>query len=130
GRGQRARHRMGLLARLGRGLRQFPATYGIFIVRCDGGAEREDCARYWGRPRNTARLERRDERSPELHHNKGADCEDSGDRAQSRRMSGLGGCLAAALAPCIAAWLGGAANMSVYTFAAPSPGNAEFAGYY
>jgi len=42
----------------------------------------------------------------------------------------LGGCLAAALAPCIAAWLGGAANMSVYTFAAPSPGNAEFAGYY
>ena len=42
----------------------------------------------------------------------------------------LGGCLAAALAPCIAAWLGGAARMSVYTFAAPSPGNAEFAGYY
>jgi hypothetical protein len=42
----------------------------------------------------------------------------------------LGGCLAAALAPCIATWRGSAANMSVYTFAAPSPGNAEFSDYY
>ena len=42
----------------------------------------------------------------------------------------LGGCLAAALAPCIANWRGAASNLSVYTIAAPSPGNAEFAGYY
>ena len=42
----------------------------------------------------------------------------------------LGGCLAAALAPCIATWVGSAANMSVYTFAAPSPGNSDFAAYY
>lgn len=42
----------------------------------------------------------------------------------------LGGCLAAALGPCIANWLGGAANMSVNTFAAPSPGNSDFASYY
>jgi hypothetical protein len=42
----------------------------------------------------------------------------------------LGGCLAAALAPCIASWLGEAAGMNVYTFAAPSPGNADFADYY
>lgn len=42
----------------------------------------------------------------------------------------LGGCLAAALAPCIASWLGEAAAISVYTFAAPSPGNADFAVYF
>jgi hypothetical protein len=42
----------------------------------------------------------------------------------------LGGCLAAALAPCIASWLGGAANINVYTFAAPSPGNSDFADYF
>jgi hypothetical protein len=41
----------------------------------------------------------------------------------------LGGCLAAALAPCIATWVG-AANISIYTFAAPSPGNIDFADYY
>ena len=41
----------------------------------------------------------------------------------------LGGCLAAALAPCIATWVG-AANISVYTYAAPSPGNSDFAAYY
>jgi hypothetical protein len=42
----------------------------------------------------------------------------------------LGGCLAAALAPCVATWLGDAAKMTVYTFAAPSPGNDDFASYY
>jgi hypothetical protein len=42
----------------------------------------------------------------------------------------LGGCLASALAPCVANWLGSAASISVYTIAAPSPGNAEFADYY
>src|SRR4051794_16989815 len=42
----------------------------------------------------------------------------------------LGGCLASVLAPCIAAWLGGADRISVYTFAAPSAGNSSFANYY
>jgi hypothetical protein len=42
----------------------------------------------------------------------------------------LGGCLASALAPCVANWLGGASTLSVYTIAAPSPGNADFAAYY
>jgi hypothetical protein len=42
----------------------------------------------------------------------------------------LGGCLASALAPCVADWRGSAASLSVYTIAAPSPGNADFAGYY
>ena len=42
----------------------------------------------------------------------------------------LGGCLAAVLAPCIATWRGGAANINVCTFAAPSPGNSDFAEYY
>ena len=42
----------------------------------------------------------------------------------------LGGCLASALAPCVANWIGSAASISVYTIAAPSPGNAEFADYY
>ena len=42
----------------------------------------------------------------------------------------LGGCLASALAPCVADWTGSAASISVYTIAAPSPGNAEFADYY
>jgi Lipase (class 3) len=42
----------------------------------------------------------------------------------------LGGCLASALAPCVANWMGSATNISVYTIAAPSPGNAEFADYY
>jgi hypothetical protein len=42
----------------------------------------------------------------------------------------LGGCLASALAPCVADWRGGAAGLSVYTIAAPSPGNADFAAYY
>jgi len=42
----------------------------------------------------------------------------------------LGGCLASALAPCVANWVGSASALSVYTIAAPSPGNAEFANYY
>jgi len=42
----------------------------------------------------------------------------------------LGGCLASALAPCVANWVGNAANLSIYTIAAPSPGNADFAAYY
>jgi hypothetical protein len=42
----------------------------------------------------------------------------------------LGGCLASALAPCVASWVGSASSLSVYTIAAPSPGNADFATYY
>jgi hypothetical protein len=42
----------------------------------------------------------------------------------------LGGCLASALAPCVASWVGSASKLSVYTIAAPSPGNEEFAPYY
>jgi Lipase (class 3) len=42
----------------------------------------------------------------------------------------LGGCLAAVLAPCVASWVGSASSLSVYTIAAPSPGNADFAAYY
>ena len=42
----------------------------------------------------------------------------------------LGGCLASALAPCVANWVGSASALSVYTIAAPSPGNTEFADYY
>jgi hypothetical protein len=42
----------------------------------------------------------------------------------------LGGCLASALAPCVADWRGNAAGICVYTIAAPSPGNPEFADYY
>jgi Replication protein C N-terminal domain/Lipase (class 3) len=42
----------------------------------------------------------------------------------------LGGCLASALAPCVAEWVGSASSISVYTIAAPSPGNAHFAAYY
>jgi Lipase (class 3) len=42
----------------------------------------------------------------------------------------LGGCLASALAPCVADWRGSTASIFVYTIAAPSPGNAEFADYY
>jgi hypothetical protein len=42
----------------------------------------------------------------------------------------LGGCLASALAPCVADWRGSASSLSVYTIAAPSPGNADFAAYY
>src|SRR5215475_1782203 len=42
----------------------------------------------------------------------------------------LGGCLASALAPCVADWRGSASGISVYTIAAPSPGNADFAAYY
>jgi triacylglycerol lipase len=42
----------------------------------------------------------------------------------------LGGCLASVLAPCVATWLGSASGLSVYTIAAPSPGNADFAAYY
>jgi hypothetical protein len=42
----------------------------------------------------------------------------------------LGGCLASALAPCVASWVEDASSVSVYTIAAPSPGNADFAAYY
>jgi Lipase (class 3) len=42
----------------------------------------------------------------------------------------LGGCLASALAPCVADWRDSPFGISVYTIAAPSPGNAEFADYY
>jgi hypothetical protein len=42
----------------------------------------------------------------------------------------LGGCLASALAPCVADWRDSAIGISVYTIAAPSPGNADFATYY
>lgn len=42
----------------------------------------------------------------------------------------LGGCLASVLAPCVANWLGSSSNLSVYTIAAPSPGNEDFADYY
>ena len=42
----------------------------------------------------------------------------------------LGGCLASVLAPCVADWRGSASSLAVYTIAAPSPGNAEFAVYY
>jgi hypothetical protein len=42
----------------------------------------------------------------------------------------LGGCLASALAPCVTDWRGSAIGISIYTIAAPSPGNADFAAYY
>jgi hypothetical protein len=42
----------------------------------------------------------------------------------------LGGCLASVLAPALAHQLGTANNLKVYTFAAPSAGNQDFAGYY
>ena len=42
----------------------------------------------------------------------------------------LGGCLASALAPCVVNWRGSAIGISVYTIAASSPGNADFAAYY
>jgi hypothetical protein len=42
----------------------------------------------------------------------------------------LGGCIASALAPCVANWIDSASAISIYTIAAPSPGNADFAGYY
>jgi hypothetical protein len=42
----------------------------------------------------------------------------------------LGGCLASALAPCVANWMRSAASISTYTIAAPSPGNADFAAHY
>lgn len=42
----------------------------------------------------------------------------------------LGGCLASALAPCVANWVGTASSVFVYTIAAPSPGNDDFASYY
>ena len=42
----------------------------------------------------------------------------------------LGGCLASALAPCVANWVGSASGLSIYTIAAPSPGNSAFAHYY
>jgi Lipase (class 3) len=42
----------------------------------------------------------------------------------------LGGCLASVLAASLAYRLGTAENFTVYTFAAPSAGNLDFAGYY
>lgn len=42
----------------------------------------------------------------------------------------LGGCLASVVAPWLAHELGGAGDLTVYTFAAPSAGNGAFAGYY
>ena len=42
----------------------------------------------------------------------------------------LGGCLASVLAPCVADWRGSTSSLAVYTIAAPSPGNADFAAYY
>jgi triacylglycerol lipase len=42
----------------------------------------------------------------------------------------LGGCLASVLAPCVASWIGRTSSVSVYTVAAPSPGNEDFATYY
>jgi hypothetical protein len=42
----------------------------------------------------------------------------------------LGGCLASVLAPSLAQQLGTAKNFKVYTFAAPSAGNQDFASYY
>ena len=42
----------------------------------------------------------------------------------------LGGCLASVLAPCVANWVGHASSLSVYTIAAPSPGNADFSAFY
>jgi hypothetical protein len=42
----------------------------------------------------------------------------------------LGGCLASALAPCVASWMSSPSSLSVYTIAAPSPGNEDFASYY
>jgi len=42
----------------------------------------------------------------------------------------LGGCLASVLAPSLAHQLGTAENLKVYTFAAPSAGNQDFASYY
>jgi Lipase (class 3) len=34
------------------------------------------------------------------------------------------------LAPCVADWVGNVSSLSVYTIAAPSPGNEDFASYY
>ncbi|GEM_PF-5611150 len=42
----------------------------------------------------------------------------------------LGGCPASVLAPCVANWVGNTSSLSVYTIAAPSPGNEDFASYY
>ncbi|MBV9578849.1 MAG: lipase family protein [Chloroflexi bacterium] len=42
----------------------------------------------------------------------------------------LGGCLASVLAATLAFQLGASTNLKIYTFAAPSPGNADFATYY
>jgi len=42
----------------------------------------------------------------------------------------LGGCLASVLAPSLAFQLGSASNLKVYTFAAPSAGDQNFAEYY
>jgi Lipase (class 3) len=42
----------------------------------------------------------------------------------------LGGCLASVLAPSLAYRLGSASTLKVYTFAAPTAGNQDFADYY
>jgi hypothetical protein len=55
----------------------------------------------------------------------------SGDQAEIFVTGhSLGGCLASVLAPSLAQQLGSANNFKVYTFAAPSAGNQDFASYY
>jgi hypothetical protein len=55
----------------------------------------------------------------------------AGDRAEIFVTGhSLGGCLASVLAPSLAQQLGTANKFKVYTFAAPSAGNRDFANYY
>jgi hypothetical protein len=55
----------------------------------------------------------------------------SGDQAEIFVTGhSLGGCLASVLAPSLAQQLGTATNFKVYTFAAPTAGNRDFASYY
>jgi hypothetical protein len=55
----------------------------------------------------------------------------SGDQAEIFITGhSLGGCLASVVAPSLAQQFGTAKNLKVYTFAAPSAGNRDFANYY